>query len=198
MALFKRAQLSFEEIIGIYNGNDTSLMDFILSYVYELKNKHPESEGNSNYGGWQRRLEYIGNLLENDHPLKKFIGTEFSEYLKCYSVKQPTSLEFTSLFCNINPPGSSNVMHHHMFGEFSGTLWIQAEQNAGQLIIMNPYPNRLINTSFIPIDKDYNAIHIDPESNKGVFFNSHLVHYVDINRSQKDRVSLGYNLKVHY
>lgn len=195
MPQFKRAHLSFEEIIGIYNGDETSLMDFILSYVYELRNKHPESDGNSNYDGWQKNLN---DLLEDGHPLKKFIGIEFSEYLKCYSIKQPASLEFTALFCNINPPGSSNIMHHHTFGEFSGTLWVQAEQNAGQLIIMNPYPSRLINTSFIPLNKDYNAIHIDPESNKGVFFNSHLVHYVDINRSQKDRVSLGYNLKIHY
>ena len=46
--------------------------------------------------------------------------------------------------------------------------------------------------------RDYNAIHIDPEPNKGVFFNSNLVHYVDINRSQKDRVSIAYNIGIHY
>ena len=91
-------------------------------------------------------------------------------------------------------------MHHHLVGEFSGTLWIQAEQNSGQLIIMNPFSNRFMNTCVIPSPetRDYNAIHIDPESNKGVFFNSHLVHYVDINRSQKDRVSIAYNIGIHY
>ena len=40
-------------------------------------------------------------------------------------------------------------------------------------------------------------MYIDPEPNKGVFFNSNLIHYIDVNRSQNDRVSLGYNIKVH-
>tara|TARA_B100000809_G_C14834735_1_gene422412 strand:+ start:62 stop:646 length:585 start_codon:yes stop_codon:yes gene_type:complete len=194
--MFKRAHASFEEIIGLYFG-DHSIVDSILTYVYEIRNKYPESDGKSNYGGWQKS---ILNLLDQDHPLKKAIKSEFKEYLKYYCVEKPAYLDFTALFCNINPPGSSNVMHHHLVGEFSGTLWIQAEQNSGQLIIMNPFSNRFMNTCVIPSPetRDYNAIHIDPEPNKGVFFNSNLVHYVDINRSQKDRVSIAYNIGIRY
>ena len=87
-------------------------------------------------------------------------------------------------------------MHAHAYGEFTGTLWIQAEQDAGQLVIMSPLHNQFANTSLIQ-ERDYNAMYIDPEPNKGVFFNSNLVHYIDINRSKKDRVSLGYNIKVN-
>jgi uncharacterized protein (TIGR02466 family) len=202
----KRSRISFEEIIGLYTGAmDCSIIDSILTYVYKLKNEYPESDGNSNYGGWQKDLI---NLLDQEHPLKKAIKSEFKEYLKHYCIEEPTYLDFTNLFCNINPPGSSNVMHHHQVGEFSGSLWIQAEENSGQLLIMNPFYNRFINTCAVPkggfgsdhfkFSKDYNAIHIDPEPNKGVFFNSNLVHYVDINRSQKDRISIAYNIGIHY
>ena len=73
--LFKRAHVSFEEIIGLYLG-DHSIVDSILTYVYEIRNKYPESDGRSNYGGWQKN---ILNLLDQDHPLKKTIKSEFKE-----------------------------------------------------------------------------------------------------------------------
>ena len=80
--MFKRAHVSFEEIIGLYF-EDHSIADSILTYVYEIRNKYPESDGKSNYGGWQKS---ILNLLDQDHPLKKAIKSEFKEYLKYYCV----------------------------------------------------------------------------------------------------------------
>ena len=191
------AHFSFEEIIGIYTGEEgDSLINFLKNYMYELKSEQPEFEAthsNSNVEGWNRGAEQ--DLFENKE-LQDFVGNNFREYLKCYAIKQPPAFEFTSLFCNILPPGTCTVMHAHAYGEFTGTLWIQAEQDAGQLVIMSPLHNQFANTSLIP-ERDYNAMYIDPEPNKGVFFNSNLVHYIDINRSKKDRVSLGYNIKVN-
>jgi uncharacterized protein (TIGR02466 family) len=179
---------TFAETVGIYNG-DQSIVDSTITYIYELKHKYPESDGNSNYGGWQKQL---------DHPIKHVIEKEFKEYLKWYCVEEPKWIAFTNLFCNVNPPGSSNVMHHHNIGEFSGVLWLQAENNSGNIVIMNPFYNRFMNTCVNSPEKDYNAMYITPEANKGAFFNSNLVHYVDINRSQIDRISIGYHLGIHY
>ena len=192
---FMVKHVSFEETIGIYDGTQ-SIIDSTLTDIYELRNKYPESDGNSNYGGWQKQLghEYI-----KSYPIKLIIEKEFREYIKYYAIKEPSWLEFIAFFCNINPPGSSNTMHHHAMGEFSGAFWLQADKEAGDLIVMNPFYNRFLNTCAILQDNScYNSKHFEPQVNKGVFFNSSLVHYVDINRSQRDRVAIGYNIGIHY
>jgi uncharacterized protein (TIGR02466 family) len=180
--------VSFEETIGIYDG-DPSIGDSALAYIYELRDKHPESDGHSNYGGWQKQL---------DHPIKHVIEQEFRQYIKHYGVEEPYWVSFTRFFCNINPPGASNMMHHHKVGEFSGAFWLKAKEDSGDLIIMNPFYNRFMNTCVITPEKDYNAMHFKPQPNKGVFFNSNLIHYVDINRSHVDRVSIAYHIGIHY
>ena len=35
-----------------------------------------------------------------------------------------------------------------------------------------------------------------PEPNEGVFFNNNLIHYVDVNRSDTDRISIAYHIKI--
>ena len=181
---------TFAETVGIYNG-EQSLVGSTVTYIYQLKHKYPESDGYSNHGGWQKELDL-------DHPIKHTILKQFKEYLKWYCVEKPQWMDCTSLFCNVNPPGSSNVMHHHKVGEFSGVLWLQAESNSGDIVVMNPFYNRFMNTCIKSLERDYNALYITPEPNKGAFFNSNLVHYVDINRSQTDRISIGYNIGIHY
>ena len=88
-------------------------------------------------------------------------------------------------------------MHHHTVGEFSGVFWLKANENSGDLVVMNPYPNNMMNTCTIA-KRDYNAMYFTPQRNKGLFFNSNLIHYVDVNRSQEDRVSIAYHIGVHY
>ena len=63
--------VSFEETIGVYDG-DQSVVDSCLSYVYDLQKVCPESDGNSNYGGWQKDI---------DHPIKQVILREFKKYV---------------------------------------------------------------------------------------------------------------------
>ena len=179
--------VSFEETIGVYDG-DQSVVDSCLSYVYDLQKTCPESDGNSNYGGWQKDI---------DHPIKHIILREFKKYIKHYMIEEPYWVNFNKLFCNINPTGASNTMHHHTVGEFSGAFWLKANENSGDLIVMNPYPNKFMNTCTIA-KRDYNAMYFTPQTNRGLFFNSNLIHYVDVNRSQEDRVSIAYHIGVHY
>ena len=181
--------VTFQETIGEYEG-DQSLIDSAMDTVYNIKEKEPHSDGNSNYGGWQKRFE---------HPIQTVIEYQFREYLQDSGIPQPKWVVFTNFFCNINPPGAFHIMHHHTIGEFSGAFWLQADDNAGDLVVMNPFYNRFLNTCMFPAkDKDYNAAYFIPKPNTGVFFNSNLVHYVDVNRSNRDRVSIGYHIGVHY
>ena len=89
--------------------------------------------------------------------------------------------------------------HDHIGGQYSGAYWLQGDKDAGNIMIMNPYPNTFINTFCQRRTKDkdsYNCIKLPPEPNTGIFFNSNLIHYVDVNRSNKDRIALGFHLHI--
>jgi len=184
--------LSFKEHVGVWDGNLT-VLDLSLRHVMDLHEKDPKSDGYSNINGWQK----IGlHKMPQFNPLKEMIINRCYDYLGEHGISRPRGLECVHLFANINPKGASNSMHHHTYGQISGVYWLKAPLNSGDLVIMSPFTNRYLNTSCIP-KTDYNALQLKPKANQGVFFNSNLTHYVDINRSNKDRVSVAFHILIH-
>ena len=179
----------FSELIGVWEGDKLPLLDSSLSEIYKTRDEKPESDGFSNVDGWQKLMNGRDQLQN----LKVLIYQKALEY--CNMHEKVNALEFTSFFANVNGPGASNCMHHHNFGEISGVFWLKAPRKSGDLIIMNPYPQQHWNTSVRP-KTDRNALVLTPKANHGVFFNSNLVHYVDVNRSDRDRVSVACHLRI--
>lgn len=179
---------SFSEHIGLFEGPGFS--DKLLSSCYKLQELDPDSDGSSNQGGWQKNCLEV----EDFKPLKYLLLLKFAEYIKVYNLQTPIYAAVTKLFININPPGAGNYMHHHSGDQWSGVFWLSGDSyESGDLWIMNPMRNSCLSTHFHGC-AEHNAINIPPRSDKGVFFGSHLIHYVDINRSDSDRVSIGYHI----
>ena len=183
---------SFNELIGVWDG-ELPILDFSLRKIYEWRDEFPESEGNSNIEGWQRTGMHKDGRFS---PLMSLISNKSREYIDHHDVKPPRYIEIVHAFANINGPGASNCMHHHTYGQISGVYWLKAPRNSGDLIIMSPFHNQYLNTSCVS-KIDRNAMVIEPKANTGVFFNSNLVHYVDQNRSTKDRVSVAFHILLH-
>lgn len=192
---------SFKELIGVWDGKLT-VLDSSFNEIKKLYDNDPESDGYSNINGWQKTG--LHKMPQFD-PLKKMIINRCYDYLEEHDIEKPTGLECVHLFANINPKGGSNSIHHHTYGQISGVYWLKAPLNSGDLVIMSPFTNRYLNTSCVPKPRtnnpikylDYNALVLKPRANKGVFFNSNLMHYVDINRSSKDRVSVAFHILIH-
>ena len=192
---------SFKELIGIWDGKLT-VLDSSFNEIKKLYDNDPESDGYSNINGWQKTG--LHKMPQFD-PLKKMIINRCYDYLEEHDIEKPTGLECVHLFANINPKGGSNSIHHHTYGQISGVYWLKAPLNSGDLVIMSPFTNRYLNTSCVPKPRtnnpikylDYNALVLKPRANKGVFFNSNLMHYVDINRSSKERVSVAFHILIH-
>jgi uncharacterized protein (TIGR02466 family) len=180
---------SFTELIGVWEGDKLPILDFSLREIYQIRDDDPETDGFSNVDGWQKLMNNKDTLQH----LKLLIHQKALEY--CNLHEKVNDLEYTSFFANINGHGASNCMHHHNYGEISGVFWLKAPRKSGDLIIMNPYPQQHWNTSLKP-KTDRNALVLTPKANHGVFFNSNLVHYVDVNRSDNDRVSVGFHLHI--
>tara|TARA_B100000945_G_scaffold317587_1_gene320714 strand:- start:2143 stop:2709 length:567 start_codon:yes stop_codon:yes gene_type:complete len=183
---------SFKELIGVWDGNLT-VLDSSYREILKLYEDDPKTDGYSNLNGWQKTGLH---KMPQFTPLKDLIVNKCFDYLAEHQIDRPRGLECVHLFANINPKGASNIMHHHTFGQISGVYWLKAPLHSGDLIVMSPFTNRYLNTSTVP-KTDYNALQLKPKSNQGVFFNSNLTHYVDINRSNKDRVSVAFHILIH-
>ena len=201
---------NFTDEIGVFNTNiDTQP---IIKDLYELRDKDTKSDGASNVNGWQKEINHLTADYSWGKELKSEILQNFFQYIQsCNIFKKPKnenkplnlSLSMVKMFVNINPPNASHTMHDHVGGHYSGAFWLQADVDSGRLIIMNPMRNTFINSfcqnTIQEIQDGYqtfNNINIFPESNKGVFFNNNLLHYVDINRSEKDRIGVAFHIMI--
>ena len=182
---------TFKEDVGVFSG-DKNYTQNAIDMLYEIKKLNSKSDGSSNVNGWQKE---INNNVNFSH-IKTMILKEFVEYFQKCVGNYNMDVSVIKFFANINSNGAYHTMHYHEGGQYSGAYWLQGDEDSGNIIIMNPLPNMFINTfsSRMSEKNNYNCIQIIPNSNTGVFFNSNLIHYVDVNRSKKDRIGLGFHL----
>ena len=201
---------NFTDEVGVFNTNINTQL--IVKDLYELRDKDTKSDGASNVNGWQKEINHLTADYSWGKELKSEILQNFFQYIQsCNIFKKPKnenkplnlSLSMVKMFVNINPPNASHTMHDHVGGHYSGAFWLQADVDSGRLIIMNPMRNTFINSfcqnTIQEIQDGYqtfNNINIFPESNKGVFFNNNLLHYVDVNRSEKDRIGVAFHIMI--
>ena len=175
----------------IENYNEINLP--VIMYLYELRKQQPANDMVSNRNGWQKNhLETFPQLK----PLTDLLAVEFERFI-CDEMLPLVETRFYlgNLFCNINPPGAVHVPHVHQ-GDFTGVYYLQAPKDCGMLGILNPHqcPNTARMTSmFAGVKLEQKIV---PTVGTGYFFPTHLVHYVEENLSQSDRISLSYNINV--
>ena len=94
-------------------------------------------------------------------------------------------------------PGSFCVFTAWLsYADWSGAFFLQSDPDpgtSGDLHILNPNRNSFLTTNY-STDYRYHSIPFSPVVNRGLFFASHLVHYVDLNRSNTDRISIAYHI----
>ena len=196
MDLNYKTNLIFPIPIHQFDVNGFSkIKDELIDYVYDCKKKDPKGVSLSNRGGWQSEgFEIINeddvlqlfliNCLSNFPPIKKSVE------LRGYA------------WININKPGDYNIKHVHPTNNLSGVLWIKAPQNSGDIIFDSPnvFESFLENKSYTDdfkkscnIDDSY---HFYPTEGRIIVFPSHLSHHVQENKSNEDRISVSFNIRL--
>ena len=196
MDLNYKTNLIFPIPIHQFDVNGFSeIKDELIDYVYDCKKKDPIGVSLSNRGGWQSEgFEIINeddvlqlfliNCLSNFPPIKKSVE------LRGYA------------WININKPGDYNIKHVHPTNNLSGVLWIKAPQNSGDIIFDSPnvFESFLENKSYTDdfkkscnIDDSY---HFYPTEGRIIVFPSHLSHHVQENKSNEDRISVSFNIRL--
>jgi uncharacterized protein (TIGR02466 family) len=191
-----KTKLIFPVLLHQFDVNGFSeIKDELIDYAYDLKEKDPEGNLLSNRGGWQSKDFSIQN---EDDVLQNFLTNCLAEFP---SIKKSVKF-FVSAWININPPDAFNMKHVHPTCDLSGVLWIKAPKDCGNIVFSAPNSfaiSREIDSYNEDYKKDtcyYHSYHCYPTEGRMIVFPSHLEHYVDFNKSDEDRISVSFNIRL--
>ena len=150
----------------------------------------------SNCGWWHSSPETI----TNDNIITKTLGEGLKQSLFT-SIDYKCSADIT-YWININPPKSYNTSHTHPDAHFSGVMWIKIPKDSGDLRFDSPHEfSGYIEISSYLKDVQENtsaapSFVITPEEGRMVTFPASLRHDVSQNKSDEDRISISYNIRI--
>lgn len=159
--------------------------------MYQLQSKIPSKQV-SNNGGWQS--PNLGNSIPIPFmdPFFDYMFTKFGEIFK-----EGSRISIVNMWANINPPGSSNLLHCHPGADYVGTFYILAPNDSGDLTLISPnlcsQASYLYSSSHAQSCENY---HISPEEGMFLMFPSNIYHCVGENKSNDNRISLAINFNI--
>ena len=196
MDLNYRTNLIFPIPIHQFDVNGFSkIKDELVDYVYDYKKKDPIGVSLSNRGGWQSEGF---NIINEDDVLQLFLINCLSNFPP---IKKSVELRGYA-WININKPGDYNIKHVHPTNDLSGVLWIKCLKNSGDIVFDSPntFESFLENKSYNDDFKKSNCIddsyHFYPNEGRMLVFPSHLSHHVHENKSNEDRISVSFNIRL--
>ncbi|MES3007105.1 MAG: TIGR02466 family protein [Pseudomonadota bacterium] len=171
-----------------------SLNTRLLDAANRLRSNDPRGVANTNVKGWQSR-----NNLQD---LPEFADINLRILQVCQRIGE--SLHFRSnhtyhhqAWLNISPPGASNKIHFHANCHFSGVYYVSLKApECGSIFFRDPRIASRMMT--YPVDKPSaftaDEIEMSPEAGRMYVFPGWLEHGVEENKSDRDRVSISFNV----
>ncbi len=146
----------------------------------------------------------IGGTWQTDPVLHQ--RPEFAEFTRLVQQAARAALDFlkikyngieiTGCWANINPFGGQNSPHLHPNNFLSGVYYVALPDDVGQITFGDPRPQAQM---IMPKAKSWNKytgneIKLETKPGRFVLFPAWLVHSVPVNRSDKHRVSISFNV----
>ena len=152
----------------------------------------------SNEGGWQSRdinLEEHYELID----VKKILDEKIIELSRTFSPN--LELFLGNVWININEKGCRNVKHLHPGSALSGTIYIQTDNNTGNIVFFNDH-SPMQHYTLQPgnnADLFQKKVTYHPKDGMIIFFPSWIPHLVQPSNSDLPRISISFNIsqKIH-
>ena len=196
MDLNYKTNLIFPIPIHQFDVNGFSeIQDELIDYAYDFNKKDPIGVSISNRGGWQSKGF---DIINEDDVLQLFLINCLSNFPP---IKKSVELRGYA-WININKPGDYNIKHVHPTNHLSGVLWIKCLENSGDIVFDSPnnFESFLENKSYDDDFKKSNfsdeCYHCYPTEGRMIVFPSHLQHHVQENKSNEDRISVSFNIRL--
>ena len=180
--------------LGINNFDDYK--DQLIQETYQERDEDPIGRKISNRGGWQSNQINIQECKSKT--LKKIIIDSLSGFIP---ISENVSMVIEG-WKNINAPGDFNVKHDHPRSNLSGVLWIKTTKNSGNLVFTSPQLFNKFQELYNYTDefkydtKSYMTYYFPPTEGRILLFPSSLEHEVEENKSDEDRISYSFNIKL--
>ena len=165
----------------------------LIDYAYDLKKKNPEGAIISNRGGWQSQDFHIS---DKDDILHSFLMNCLNGFPH---IKNSVNFSVAA-WVNINKQGDYNLKHVHPTSDLSGVVWIKCSENCGNIEFDNPSVFQTYKelVSYTDDFKDksniYESYYFTPPEGRIMIFPSYLLHKVEVNKSDEDRISVSFNI----
>tara|TARA_B100001287_G_scaffold100452_1_gene84492 strand:- start:46 stop:672 length:627 start_codon:yes stop_codon:yes gene_type:complete len=168
----------------------------LIEFAYNLRHTTNVNIQNTNKGGWQSKVykvngdNFIESLLLNTFNSIPAFNNNIALDI-CYWV-------------NINPTGSFNTKHNHPNSDLAGVLWIKIPKNSGDIVFVSPKDFESFieifsyKDEFKKLTNNYHIYNFSPKEGSILIFPSHLQHRVDENKSNEDRISISFNIKIKH
>lgn len=173
--------------------NYYTIQDDLTEWIY---NYYSLNKGivASNRGGWHS--EYDFHICPSFDKFKNYITYNISKSLTIYN----TDFKLESMWININQKGNYNVCHDHPKSTLSGVFWVKSNKESGNLVLHSGksfYEYDLLDSVSSEIAEKYNyysEFHFIPKEGTLITFPSHIMHDVELNESDEDRISISFNI----
>lgn len=171
-----------------------SLNARMLKLAYALREQDPQGVANTNIDGWQSKNTL--QMLEDFEDMNRRI-LAICRHIAQSENFRPDATYRHQAWVNISPPGASNRIHIHPNCHFSGVYYVSLVAPAcGSIFFRDP---RVAGTMLRPpIERETHftatEVRMRPEEGRMYVFPSWLEHGVEVNRSDRDRVSISFNV----
>jgi uncharacterized protein (TIGR02466 family) len=149
----------------------------------------------SNKNGWQSND--IDLSVPELAPLITQLRLRTRDMCDAYAVRKNINFTIENGWININQQGGWNTPHCHL-GTFSAVYYVWAQHNQGalQLVDRDHVKPSMFNPQTVDSFNGANSSNhtITPSTGKLVIFPSWVLHYVDDNTTDQNRISIAFNI----
>jgi uncharacterized protein (TIGR02466 family) len=128
--------------------------------------------------------ELAGLIRSGAKEVLEFLKVEYEDF------------EITGCWANINPPGAVNTPHAHPNNYLGGVYYVQTDEGAEEIVFSDPRPQASVISPPLTEETIYtgNEVAFEAKDGRLVLFPSWLTHGVPVNRSNRDRISIAFNI----
>jgi uncharacterized protein (TIGR02466 family) len=160
------------------------------------KNLITEKNRMSDHQSWIRQEDVNGSIKE----LFDHVENKFNEAYKQYGFSDEYVLKIREAWCTINNCYATSKPHTHPTSFFSAVYYPVGKKEFGTIEFVTPNAASMhsYNNELISNYNEFNSstFTVSPNAGTLLIFPSWLIHYVNENRSDEDRLSIALNC--HY
>lgn len=168
----------------------------MLRLAYAMRERDPQGVLNTNVAGWQS--PNILQSLDDFRDMNQRI-LSVSRHIAQSENFLPNLRFRHQAWVNISPPGASNRIHVHPNSHLSGVYYVSlTAPDCGSIFFRDPRVAATMLPPPIGRETHFTAteVRMRPEEGRMYVFPSWLEHGVEVNRSDRDRVSISFNVLI--